>query len=142
MLPDLGARFVTEAKLRWTVLGIDVPITVQEAEIFLKPRIDTEGAQRSLAFAISIGEFDMKYVPAFVDRGIASKINDALAEAKISWDFSKTLDFNFALPKQLSPVDSVRLQARWAELKISDVALTIATSLVVDVSRERPIVIA
>lgn len=142
MLPDLGARFVTEAKLRWTVLGIDVPLTIQEAEIFLKPRIDTDGAHQSLAFAISIGDFDLRYVPQFVDRGIASKINVALAEAKISWDFSKTLDFNFGMPKELSPVDSVHLQARWADLKISDVALTIATSLVVDVSRQRPIVVA
>jgi len=141
LLPDLGARFVTEAKLRWSVLGIDVPITVNEAEIFLKPRIATEegGTHQSLCFDLSIGEFDLKYVPSVFDAGIASKINDALKDANISWDFSKTLDFHFGMPEQLSPIDSVHLQARWADLKISDVALTIATTLTVDVSRKRPV---
>ncbi|MDP3275226.1 MAG: hypothetical protein Q8Q09_08535 [Deltaproteobacteria bacterium] len=141
LLPDLGARFVTEAKLRWSVLGIDVPVTVKEAEIFLIPRIAIEegGTRQCLCFDFRIGELDLKYVPHLLDVGIASKINDALKEANISWDFSKTLDFHFAMPKQVSPIDSVHLQAHGADLKVSDVALTIATSLTLEVSRTRPV---
>lgn len=144
LLADVGARFVTDAKLRWTVLGIDVPITVQEVEIFLKPRIDTDAAQahQRLVFDLSLGDFDMKYVPQLIDGAIATKINGALAEAKIAWDFSKTLDFHFGMPKQLSPVDSVHLQARWADLKISDVAITLAASFTVDMPRTRPVIAA
>lgn len=144
LLAGFGARFITEAKIRWSVLGIDVPITVLEAEVFLKPHIEADPgeAHQRLLFDLSLGEFDVKFVPHVIEERIVSKINDALAEANVAWDFSKTLDFHFGMPEQLSPVDSMHLQARWADLKISDVALTLAASFTLDMQRTRPITLS
>lgn len=134
-----GARLVTEAKIRWTVVGIDVPITVKGVEVFLEPKMVTREEKQLLAFALSIAELDLKFVPSLLDKGIGNKINSELSAnaAALEWDFVRTLDWHFTLPKQLAPADSLHLQAKWGELKIGNDAMTIMASMDVDISRAR-----
>lgn len=140
LLEGRGARLVTEAKILWSVVGIDVPITVQTVEVFLEPSIAQKGDEQRLVFALSIGDLDLKFIPSLIDGGIATKINRELAaNATLEWDFVTTLDWHFKLPKTLSPADSLHLQAKWGDLKIGSDAITMMASMNVDISREREV---
>ncbi len=141
LVPDRGLRAVFEARVRWNVIGIDVPLTVNEAELFLEPRIVPHGDGSVLAFEIRVGELDLKFVPSLIDGTVADRINAALVEARSSlvWDFRDTLDFSFTLPSKLSPAEGVRLRAKWAEVKVGAEALSLAVSFGLDVSRSRAV---
>ena len=123
------------------MIGIDVPITVKEAEVFLVPRLVEADGHTVLEFTPRLGEFDLKFLPHLVDEGIASRINEAFVTERgaMQLDFAKTLDWMFPLPKALAPADSVHLHAKWAEFRIADGAMTFAVSFDADVSRTREI---
>ncbi|HEX7602740.1 MAG TPA: hypothetical protein VF316_14085 [Polyangiaceae bacterium] len=141
LIDGIGVRLITEARIRWTVIGIDVPITVKEAEIFLVPRLVEVDGHTVLELTPRLGDFDLKFVPHLVDEGIATRINEALVNERgaMQLDFAKMLDWMVPLPKALAPADSVHLQAKWAEFRIADDAITFAVSFGADVSRNREI---
>ncbi|CAN5267654.1 hypothetical protein BH09MYX1_BH09MYX1_53680 [soil metagenome] len=140
LIPNRGVRLVTEARLRWTVIGIDVPITILEAEIFFEPKLVMREEKQVLTFGISVGDLDLKFVPHLLDKGIAATINAELStKAGIEWDFMKTLDFHIPLPKQLSPVDALHLHSKWAEIKVRSRAISLVVSFGAEISRTREI---
>lgn len=140
LLAERGIRVVSEARILWTVIGIDVPIKVNEAELFLAPKIaERADGKQVLRFDVTVGALDLQYVPHLLDAGIAARINDALAVSPLEWDFMKTLDFSFALPAQVSPADGVRLHAKWGEVKVAEDAISLAVSFAADVSRKRSV---
>jgi hypothetical protein len=139
LIPDLGLRVLFEARVRWSLIGIDVPVTVNEVELLLAPKVVPKGDSSVIAFEMQVGALDLKFVPAPIDGTVADRINAALVEARPSmvWDFRKTLDFTFELPAALSPAEKARLHAKWAEMKVTAEAVSLAVSFELDVARTR-----
>jgi len=142
LIPERGIRVRTEARVLWTVIGIDVPITVIEAELFFLPKIVDRDGVPILSFEVTVGELDLKFIPHLLDAGVATKMNDVLAKAGLEWDFMETLAWRFQLPKQLSPAESIHLHAKWAEVRITPEAVTLAVSFAADVSNVQSVVAA
>ncbi len=137
LVADLGLRLAAHAKLHVTVVGIEVPLTVELAEVVLVPSIRREDDRDRLDFVLRVEELDFKNLPAFVDREIMSRVRASLERPIFSWDFTKTLDFTFGLPMALESMDTLRLHAIKGDLKIGQEGLTLAFTFALDV-HDRP----
>jgi len=133
LVADLGLRLAAHAKLRVTVVGIEVPLTVELAEIVLVPTIRRERDRDRLDFVLRVDDLDIKNLPAFVDREITSRVRAALDQPIFSWDFTETLDFTLSLPAVLESIDTVRLHAIKGDLKIGHEGLTLACTFALEV---------
>lgn len=125
---DRGLRVVTELRLRWDVIGVTVPVTLQQVEILLLPRIETFEDQPALGFGLRIENADLSAIPAFLRGVLVARVNEALArpDVRVVWRFMDTLDFQFPLPPQIQPSVRMRVFARGAQVQVQDDALRLA----------------
>jgi len=139
LIPDVGVRFETRAKLRWSLAQVRVPLTLRRVGVRLTPKIVHRDGQDSLVFGVELEELDVSLIPAFVDRSILGLVNGALAQpgAEMKWAFMETLDFNFGLPEALQPARKLALRARWGEVRVTKEALVLAVSFATSVEKEK-----
>jgi hypothetical protein len=140
LVPELCAvRIMTRAKVRWSVSVLNVPITVDSLQMLLKPTVAPAGAieRGGLAFHLEIEEADFKHIPAFADRQIRQAINAELRSKPLEWNFSQTLSHAFELPDDLDPLEKLRLDVSWGEVKMTKDALAFAVSFRATVTRKR-----
>lgn len=133
LVADLGLRLAAPAKLHVTLAGVEVPLTVELAEIVIVPAIRREEGRDRLDFVLRVDELDFKNLPAFVDREIMGRVRAALGQPIVSWDFTRTLDFTFGLPRALESMSTLRLHAIKGDLRIGQEGLTLAWTFAVDV---------
>jgi hypothetical protein len=127
-----GLRIVSPAKLRWTVLGIHVPLTIDSATVVLEPVVRrSPGTPDVLAFQIQLEALSVAAVPDILEGTIVEKVNRELTHrhAELVWEFSDTLSHRFALPDLLTPARRLDLQVAWGEIRIDDAALVLAISV-------------
>jgi hypothetical protein len=135
-VPERGVSLSCSADIRWSVLGISVPIHVRELSILLTPRI----AQRTgptLVFELSIEYADLAGVPALVDAHLVERLNQALAERQVelSWEFAKTLTHAFALPALLANLRSFNLGVGESSVEVVPEGLVLEVELTTSVTR-------
>jgi hypothetical protein len=129
-----GRSIVLDARasIRWDVLGLSVPLTLKHVSLSLSPTIQQVHGQDVLSFRIQLEEADLSGVPAFVEKTLVERVNEALVanDAKMAWRFLETLDFEFRLPV-LAPQRRVSLYARSATAEVTDrgLSLTVAWGL-------------
>jgi hypothetical protein len=131
LLADVGLRVVCKARVRWPVLGIDVPVAVNSLTLLLLPTIGrTNAGEETLAFRASIEHADFAGLPSLVDNGITAAINAKLAakEAALSWRFTKALTYVARLPAILEPLESFAIRPAWGKVRITDDAIVYAAS--------------
>jgi hypothetical protein len=122
LVPDKGLRIETTARLRWTIAGIVVPVTVSSAQLLLTPEIEQKNGRDILHFSFFVEHADLKHVPAFVDTRIIDQVNESLRAdgARVEWDFLRTLTFSIKLPPRLKSAQRFDLDAQWGAVKVTD----------------------
>jgi hypothetical protein len=125
-----GLRMTCGARIRWPILGIDVPVTVESVTLLLCPSVPEPPDQDELIFKLTVEGIDFAWVPAGIDDRIAEKINHELAKkhALLSWRFGDTLSHVFKLPRFLPPLDAVALDVAWGQVRVTSEAMVIAVS--------------
>jgi len=125
-----GISVEAPARLRWTVAGIEVPIAIRLAQVYLLPTIEARDGRDALVFALRVEHADFVSLPDFVDESITSHVNAALdkSAARLVWSFTKTLDFHFKLPASMKPARQIDLAAKWGEVRVTEEAIVLAVS--------------
>jgi hypothetical protein len=114
------------AQLHWDVLGLRVPVTLKTVSLSLSPTVEDAAGHEVLAFHLQVEAADLSGVPAFVEKSLIERVNEALrsADAKLSWKFLETLDFRFKLPV-IAPVREIALYARRGSAEVTEEGLTL-----------------
>lgn len=132
-----GLRLGCRAEVRWSVLGIAVPITLRALTVVLSPRIAEREAGPALVFDLSIERADMAGLPARVDAHLVDKVNQALKarQVQLAWDIGKTLSHAFQLPAMLASLRSLNLAAGECSVEVLPQALRLSVELRAGVTR-------
>jgi hypothetical protein len=135
-VPQRGVTLSCSADIRWSLLGISVPIHVRELSILLTPRIALRSGP-ALVFELSIEHADLAGVPAVVDAHLVERLNQALAEheVELSWEFAKTLTHSFELPALLDNVRSFNLGVGASSVETVPEGLVLEVELTTSVTR-------
>lgn len=134
-----GLRVQCEAKVRWSVLGIDVPITIHDVRVLLRPEIIRgEGGGDVLAFRLFIEHADVAGLPTVIDEHITDKVNAVLEARHLesTVDVTRLLSGSFHLPRALRPLSTLALDVAWAKLRITEEAIVLAVSFHANVTRD------
>ena len=125
-----GLRMSCGARIRWPILGVDLPVTVELVTLSLCPSIPEPPNQDELIFKLTIEAIDFAWTPSIIDDRIVEKINHELAKkrALLSWRFGETLSHVFEMPPILRPLDAVALDVGWGQVRVTNEALVIAVS--------------
>jgi hypothetical protein len=139
LVPDRGVRVTCKASVRWTIIGIHVPITLHTVQVLLRPEIvKHEGGKDTLVMRLVIEDADLAGVPAFLDEKIRHKVNDVMKtkHVQLTWDFGEMLTRSVGLPATLQPLQSLALEVAWGKVKVTDEAMVLAISFHSHLSRE------
>jgi hypothetical protein len=130
LVPDRGLRVECKARVRWPVLGIEIPVALNALTLLLVPSIGRGPDGDTLVFRIVLEHADFAAVPELLDKRITSTINSKLAakDAELSWDLSRTLTLSTPLPELLEELEAFALRPRWAKVRITDEAVVYAIS--------------
>ncbi len=111
--PGYGLALTCAAKIHYPLPILPDDFTVQHVQLEMVPKIEEGPEGTVLAFRLLVDALDIEYVPGFVDRVIADKINQALTNnaTTIAWNFTKTLTRVIELPPRLALVHAVELSA-------------------------------
>ena len=134
-----GLRLTCHVGLRWSVLGIHVPITIESATVLLEIEVAKKETGDVLAFKVKLEALDIGALPKMFAGGAIALINKELEthHAEFVWDFRKTLAARFDLPDVLTPARAMSVNVAWAEVRVSNDALVLALS--VHLKREAPL---
>jgi hypothetical protein len=136
-VPGSGVSLSCTADLRWSVLGLTVPILLRQLSVLLTPQIATRSGGPALVFALAIEHADLAGVPAVVDAHLVERVNQALLERQVElgWEFAKTLTHAFALPALLANVRSFNLGVGQSSVDVVTDALVLSVELLTSVTR-------
>jgi hypothetical protein len=125
LIPGAGARVCCKGKLNWTVLGLDVPVTLNSLILILRPEILDDERGNALVFKVEIEHIDLAGVPEVLDDGITDKVNRELAanHVELSWNYVRTLSHTFKLPESLEPLESLDLRAAGGRVLVTAEAI-------------------
>jgi hypothetical protein len=131
LVENEGLRIVCGAKLRWAVLGLHLPVTIDSVTLVLEPLVEKRAAGDVLAFKIKLEALDLAAVPAMLEGTVVDHLNVALAarHAELVWDFRETLAQRFDLPDVLDPARTLVFTIAWGELRVRADALVFAVSV-------------
>jgi hypothetical protein len=130
LVPDEGLRVACKAEIRWPVLGITVPITVDKAILVVTPVVTER-----LTFKMHVDHVDVAMLPKLLDNSVTAKVNKELEALDLGWGFAKTLTVAAKLPPVLKDLASIDLDVQWGKVKITADALVFAVSFRTAVKR-------
>jgi hypothetical protein len=138
LIENQGLRVECRAAIRWSVLGLDVPITVDSLALMLVPSVVKRSGRDALAFKIQLAELDVAWMPAAIDATIRERVNRELRDKQrhLVWTFSQTLSHVFTLPEAVRPIDALELEVAWGKVRVTSEALVMAVSFHGHVHRE------
>ena len=136
LVPDVGLRVTCKARLRWPVLGLDVPVSIHSISVICRPEVvNKEGAQ-VLAFKLEIEHVNVAGVPKLIDDRVTKMANEGLANhPDLAWKFTRALTHSFRLPRSIEPLDSLELTVLAARVKITAEAMALAVEFDSGVTR-------
>jgi hypothetical protein len=138
LVADQGLRVEMRARVRWPLLGIEVPIDVPSVTAMLRVKVLQRDGEDVFAFAPEIEELDISMLPGFVDRGLKNAVNKAIAGDldHLTWRFTHTLDFVVDVPEAV-PARRLHLAAKWGDVVVTAEGLLLVATFDADLS-ERP----
>ncbi|HMI87401.1 MAG TPA: hypothetical protein VK550_25105 [Polyangiaceae bacterium] len=130
LVEDQGLRMTCRARIRWPVLGIDLPVTVESVTLLLCPSVSDLRDRDELVFKLAVEAIDFAWAPAMVDHRIADKLNHELEKkrAMLSWRFGEALAHVFKMPAFLHPLDALALKVAWGQFRVTNEAAVLAIS--------------
>jgi hypothetical protein len=136
--PQTGVRVRCSAKVRWSVLGLHVPVTVRTLVARVVPmlRRDDKGTD-ALVFGVRLDAADIASCPGVLGDTIARKVNEELAKRHVegAWSFHDLLDRGFALPDSVVTASAIGMRVGAAALRMTTETLSFAVKLDVAVER-------
>ena len=128
LVAGIGLRVVCGATLRWSVLGVHVPIKLASIIVIVRPEIVGRSEGRRLVFKVEIEHADVVGLPKVVDDGVTHLVNRELAakHAELAWDYAATLSHVFALPASLEPHRELALTVVDASVRAAGGAVALA----------------
>jgi hypothetical protein len=135
--PGVGVRLACKARLRWSVLGIVMPVTIRSVIAVVRPEIVRTASAQALVFRLQIERADLAGLPDFVDRRVTDKVNAELAERQLelAWNFTETLSHAFKLPTSIAPLETFGLTAVDARVSVTADAMALAVAFESRVTR-------
>ncbi len=133
-----GLRAMCKAEVHWPVLGIEVPVVLNELIIVMTPSIGKTVEGDALLFGLRVEHADIEVLPDFMDNKITDIVNAALEKKDfdLAWNFSKTLAIAPHLPtKTLEPLDRFALKPAWGKVRIAEDTIVLATSFHFEITR-------
>ena len=132
-----GLRVVCKAKVRWPVLGIDVPVTLHSLTILMRPEPVRREHGDAVVFKLEIEHADLAGVPSMIDDRITEYVNKELdaKHVELTWDVASTLAASFELPDTLVPLDALKLAVAGVRVKVTTEALGVAVLFDYSVTR-------
>lgn len=136
LVPDEGIRVVGAATVEWTLLGLTVPVMIDDLALRIHLQLD----HGQLGFRFEIECADVRLVPEVVEGLAEGPINQALrAEAAIpAFEFANLLDRRVPLPQMLGPLRDLVLHDHGAFLWIEKETITFMIGIDV-AARPRPL---
>jgi hypothetical protein len=137
LVAGVGLRLACKARLRWPVLGIDVPISLNALTLLLRPEIAKSTTGDSLLFKLEVEHADFAGLPTMIDTRITDKVNQTLIakHVELVWNFTESLSHAFRLPASLQPLHAVALNVAWGQVRVTHEALVLAISFQAKVTR-------
>jgi hypothetical protein len=129
LVESRGMRMSCPAELRWSIVGIDVPVKINQLIVYLTPKVVEKNRGEVLTFGIQLEEADVAGLPGLVDGAIVKAVNAALDEKSLEWDFRETLLRKFEMPGMLEPIATLDLESKWGKVRLSGEAIVLALSL-------------
>ena len=134
-----GLRVGCEAKVRWSVLGIDIPVTIHDVRVVLRPDVVRgPGGGDMLTFRLFVEHADIAGLPTIADEHITDKVNAVLEARHLETAVSLAglLSGSFRLPPSLRPLTTMSLDVAWAKLRVTSEAMVMAISFHATVTRD------
>lgn len=138
-VPKMGLRVQTSAQLQWTALGIKVPVSVTNVELFVEPLIRSDERGPKLVFRPEIKTADFKHLPGFADRALTSIINTALAAEGdlLGWHMGESLQQTVPLPANLTPVSAFAMSAGDVSVEVKERSFLLHLKVEMQFARQR-----
>ena len=132
-----GVRLQCEAKVRYSVLGIHVPLTIHKVTAMLRPVVQKgPSGDDQLAFKIFIVHADVAGLPTMVDEKLTDTVNAALEKhLALSWDFAAMLSRSVELPASMHPLETLSLDVAWGKVKVTAETIVMAISFHSSIAR-------
>lgn len=140
LIANEGLHITCPAKLGWPVLGISVPVVINEVSFMLTPRIEQKDGVEQLVFEPRIEKADFAMLPNMIDRRVTDLVNKELDARRqdLAWNFRKTLQLSFELPAAMSPRRTMSLTAQGAMVRVTEEAVVLAVCMKAIMSEVAP----
>ncbi len=132
-----GLRVAVAGQLSWKLAGVQVLLTIHEAQLLLRPAVVGEGAEGRLLFRPSLEKMDLKNVPGLLDSGITGLVNSRLEDEgdKLAWPFGRDLTGRYPLGRDFVDVESLVLGVGAASVTVLADAIALDLPLVLGFAR-------
>lgn len=123
LVPGVGLRAETDMRIKWPILGMEIPFRVITASLLVIPEIVSLDGRDALAFSFRVESADLKMIPTFIDERVVDKANEALSSdrARLTWKFLDSLVLRLPLPSQLrAPTPTIDIHPRCGNLEVTD----------------------
>jgi hypothetical protein len=136
MVVDKGLRVQMRARVRWPVLGIDVPIDVPNVTALFTVQMAQLDGEAVFSLVPEIEALDVTHIPDFVAHGLMGSINAAIAKdhAALTWRFTRTLDFRIPIPEADARARRLHLAAKWGDVRVTADGVTVVATLTAEVT--------
>jgi hypothetical protein len=137
-----GLRVHTTALVQWRAAGMRLRGNLQSVELLVRPLVESDERGGKLVFRPAVEKLDLKHIPAFVDRRIAGRINQALAAQgdRLGWHFGESLALDLPMPHNLAPVEALALGAGAGTVEVFDDCLVFTLRIETHFKRAAPAV--
>lgn len=136
--PSAGVRFVCRAKVRWSVLGLHVPVSARAVGVRVVPVLEPNAkGVECLAFKLAVSGTDIAVLPDALDAKVTERINAELVKNRVqaAWEFRALLDHVFALPDRLETATAIGLKVTTAAVRMTTETLSLRVHLDTAVTR-------
>jgi hypothetical protein len=130
--PRSGIRLVCAAKVRWSVLGLHVPVTVRSLAARLIPAVRRyEKGTEALVFRLALDSADIAALPGVLDDTVTRRVNEELAKhpVELAWNFHDLLDRTFPLPESVESAAALGMGVTSSAVRVTSDALSFAVRL-------------
>jgi hypothetical protein len=139
LVADQGLRVEMRARVRWPLLGVAVPIDVPSVTAMLRIKLLERHGEDVFAFVPELEALDVSMLPGFVDRGLKTAINKAIATDldRLSWRFTHSLDFVIPMPEADVPPRRLHLAAKWGDVVVTAEGVQLVATFDADLSERQ-----
>src|SRR5262245_26631641 len=82
LVPNRGLRVGGNAWITWDLAGVEIPVTVQQWQLLLVPKVKSVGRVHLVALEPVVEQLDLRLVPDFLEDRIANAIREGLAKKR------------------------------------------------------------